>query len=201
MPQPRGRTAWGAPIVFRVDPISLEKVMKAIVKILLTCVIALLIAATAYANPFRYGNGRYCGECTDGVWILWVEYFGHSTTPSTGHAYKWYDGGLGNFKRGSAPRSVSILCIDRWNNKSSGKYGHVGFVHQVQDYTANWGAGWSILSSWHYNWSPSTRGNCNAQFQHFWLAYHEPSRTVWFWMNGRWSSGYPVRGFVYSNRY
>lgn len=148
------------------------------------------------ANPFRYNNGAYCGECTDGVYIIWVEWLGHSTTPSFSHAYKWYDGQQGGFSRGVTADDFSILVIDQWND-TEGAYGHVAFVHRAYD----WGDGWSILSTYHFNWSPSTRGDCDAQHQHFWLAYHEPSQQTWFYMNGRWTQSYPVRGFVYSDKY
>src|SRR5690606_28983649 len=130
----------------------------------------LLTPLWAEANPFR---PKFCGQCTDGAWILWTQYLGQSETPSVRSAKFWYDEAPAKkFPRGAAARVHSLMVFDGWDTNT---HGHVGATWQVIE---RWSGDFDLVWLIHLNWSPSTAGNCNAPFQGHWVAYHRSSKTA-----------------------
>lgn len=154
----------------------------------LAIVLATDVAAEAQlVNPFR---PQFCGQCTDGAWIVWVQNLGRQPTPIRNARLWWDDAPLKGFARSNIPSQPSIMVLDGWNTNPNG---HVAVVTYVNP---NWSRGWYLVWVNQLNWNPTTAGNCAAPIQGGWFAYYPPTSTAWYWNGNSWSRPLPCRGFI-----
>jgi len=152
----------------------MSKVASLAARMGIVALVLLLGAQVAEANRFR---PEFCGQCTDGAWILWTQYLGQSETPSLRSAKYWYDAAPAKgFRRGDAAQVYSLMVFDGWDANPNG---HVGATWQV---TPRWWEDFDLVLLVHLNWSPLTENDCNAPWQLNWAAYHQPTKLVYQWI-------------------